>query len=266
MTLVRSRRIASIAALAAGAMILLSGCLDVKGNVTVNPDATASGDLSLALDKQAASFLEIGSLADFEKAFSSGELTDGDELVKGSACTSSETDDSYVYTCTFTDEAFAETGGLWTIETLPDGLLSFHLVNESSGMDDQGMLPEGTSMGSLAVNVTFPGPIEEIVGSGAEKTSDTTATITGELTTPIDVTITSAAGSSSNFLFVFLALLVALAILVLIIVVVIVLIMRRRRPEAIEQESAFAAPAPGVEDAVAAEDAAEKEDPGQQRT
>lgn len=266
MTLLRSRRVASITALAAGALILLTGCLDVKGNVTVNPDATASGDLSLALDKQAASFLEIGSLSDFEKAFSSGELTDGDELVKGSSCTSSETTDSYVYTCTFTDETFTEVGGLWTIETLPDGLLSFHLVNESSGMDDQGMLPEGASMGSLAVEVTFPGPIEEIVGSGVEKTSDTTATISGELTTPIDVTITSAAGSSSNFLFVLLALLVALAVLVLIIVVVIVLIMRRRRPEAVADESAFAAPAPGIDEAVAAEESAEKEEPGQPGT
>lgn len=257
----RPGRIAAISLLAAGAMLALTGCLDVNGNVSINPDATASGDLSLALDKQAASFLEIGSLADFDKGFASGELTNGTDLINGGKCASSETDQAYVYSCSFTNETFKEEGGIWTITTLDDGTISFHMVNESGGMDSQGMLPDGASMGTLTVNATFPGPIQSMTGKGAEKTSDTTATIKGELTNPLDVTITSAPSSSSNIA-VLIALVVAAAIIVLVIVVIVVLISRRKRPDAIETESAFAAPAPGAEEVVVAEEGPQTPDLG----
>lgn len=250
-------RIAALSATAVGAMLVLTGCLDVKADLEISPEATANGTISLALQKQAASFMGVSSVSDFEAALNQGDIAGSTGFVDGGSCQASESDAAFVYSCTFTDTAFTTAGELWTI-TKQDDSIVFALVSagQDTGSGLEADMLAGASLGSITVDVAFPGTIITTTGTGVKQTSDTTATIEGDLTEELSVTITSETGGGMNIA-ALLVVIVLLAIVALIVVVLIVMIARRRRPDALEGESAFAAPAPGIEDAVAAEAAAE---------
>ena len=98
---------------------------------------------------------------------------------------------------------------------------------EAAATGDDELLGDA-SLGSINVDVTFPGAITSITGQGGTQTSDTTATVSGSLTDTINVTITSDAGSSGLTVSALLVVLLAVAIVALIVIVAIVLLMRRR--------------------------------------
>jgi hypothetical protein len=237
------RRIAALGGACALAILTLSSCLSVNADVTIDSDANASGTFAFALQKQAANFMGVSDLASFETLISSGEVTGGgvDEFQD---CTTSETDTDFVYTCTFENQAFTATDGLWTIAKQGDSVV-FHVYSKAQDgtqASDASALLGDASLGDVTVKVTFPGPITSITGDGAEKTSDTTATVTGTMTKNIDVTITSDTSSSLPIATI-LVVLVAIAVVVLLIVVVIVLIMRRRNPQDLTPADVVAAEA-----------------------
>lgn len=223
------------------AVLTLSGCLSLTANLTVASDATASGDLALGLQKQAAGMLGMTDLAAFEEGLKSPELTgDAGGLFDSGQCTASENDTEFLYTCTFTDTAFATPDdGPWTI-TKDGDVITFRLVNEGSGdAEDPTAAMLGGSMGDMTINVTFPGAIQSITGDGVTKTSDTSATVKVPLADAADITITSAASSSGGIGTILL--IVGLVLLAIIIIgIVIALVMRgRKSPGA----AAIAAPA-----------------------
>jgi hypothetical protein len=224
----RTSRLIGLAGACALAVLALSGCLKLDADLTVNADATGSGMLAIEFQKEAAGFLGISDLASFEKNFSGGDLG-AEGLDKFTDCTSSETDAAYVYTCTFENEAFAEGDGPWTI-TKEGDLVVLRVVNEgqSGNPDDSLDLLGGADLGSLTVAATFPGPITAVSGDGVEKTSDTTATISGSLTDSIDASVTSESSSGGFSVSALLVILGALAVLALIVIVAVVLLMRRR--------------------------------------
>ena len=253
----RYAKAVAIGALAASAMLALTGCLDVKSNLTVTSEGKASGDISLALQKQAASFMGITDKASFESGLTS-DMTGGSDVFSAGQCVTSETDAAYVYTCSFNDTAFTASDDPWTI-ALKDDTIVFHLKSDASNQASAAGSTDllgGASLGSMTVNVTFPGAIISTTGTGVKQTGDNAATVSGPLTDAFDVTITSETGSGGGIA-ALIAVLVGVAILVLVVIVAVLLIARRRRPDALASESAFAAPAPGIEEAVAAEAAAE---------
>ncbi len=223
----RSWRLTRLAAVGAVAVTLLSACISVKADLTVNPDATASGTFALELEKEAAGFLGITSLDTFAEGIDSGDVSGGTGLEQFQTCTPSETDAAFVYSCSFENAAFTADDGPWTIAKDGDQI-TFRMQSaadeEAAGTEE---LLGDASVGEIEVKVAFPGPISSITGSGAEQTSDTTATISGSLTDQLEVTIVSAAGGGGA-LSSLLVLLIFAAIVILIIVVVVVLIMRRR--------------------------------------
>jgi len=225
----RAWRITRLAAIGAVAVTLLSACITVKADLTVNPDASASGTFSLELQKEAAGFLGITSVDDFAKGIDSGEVTGDTGFEQFQDCSPSETDAGYVYSCTFTNATFTDTNGPWTI-TKDGDQITFHIASTGSGAEGdtsaQDVLGDA-SIGDIEVSIEFPGSISSITGSGAEQTSDTSATISGSLTDQMDVTIVSAAGGGFSLSSI-LVIVIFAAILILIIVVVVVLIMRRR--------------------------------------
>jgi hypothetical protein len=240
------RRFAALAGACALAVATLTGCLSINADVTISPDATGTGTFSFALQKQAASFMGITDLAAFEKTASSGDLS-GAGAKELKDCKTSETDTDFVYTCSFDNQEFTTADGLWTI-TKEGNAIVFHVVSKAQGgtqASDATALLGDASLGDVTINVTFPGPITAVTGAGAEKTSDTTAKITGSMTDTIDVTITGDA-SSSMPLSTILVVVVALAVLALIIVVLVVLLMRRRKPAELTAADVAAAEAVAV--------------------
>ena len=238
----RTLRLTGLVGACALAVVSLSGCLKLDADLTVNGDATASGTLAVEFQKEAAGFLGISDLASFEENFS-GEELGAEGLDNFTDCTTSETDAAYVYTCTFENEAFTEGDGPWTI-TKEGDLVVLRVVNEAQSGDDGALLGDA-NLGSITVSATFPGPITAVSGDAAEKTSDTTATISGSLTESIDASVTSESSSGGFALSALLVVLGALAVLALIVIVAVVLLMRRRKgPEAAAAPMADAAPMP----------------------
>jgi hypothetical protein len=258
MTLASSRsraatRVAAFVGVAALAIVTLTGCIKVDGDLTINADATGTGTVGFELQKEAASFMGITDLDSFKTQINSGDLQ-SNGLSGFTSCTPSETDTGFLYSCSFTDEAFTDPSGIWTIAKTGNSI-TFHMVNAgqtgTQGSDATALLGDA-SLGSLNVKITFPGNITDITGTGAAKTSDTTATITGTMTTPLDVTITSESTGGGMKIAALLVVLAALAVVALIIVVIVVLLVRRRKAAPTDVEPAAASDGASVDGAAAA--------------
>lgn len=234
-----TRRIVGLAAACVGALLTLTACIDINADVTVNPDATGTGTFELVLQKQAAAMLGVTS-AD---QLGSQIAAEGSGGIPGMTdCTASETDAGYVYSCSFANETFTGSDGPWTItksgETLVFAVRGNAAADATGDAADEPNLLGDTSLGTMTVKVTFPGPISQITGTGVEKTSDTTATISTDLGQSVDVSITAAASSGGLALAPIIVVVVALLVIALIVAVAVVMI-RRRKP------AAAALPAPG---------------------
>jgi hypothetical protein len=225
----RTSRLIGLIGVMALSALALSGCIKLDATVAINSDAKASGVVGIELEKQAASFLGIDGLESFDSEMTSGSLTDESGLGGLTDCSTSETETGYLYSCTFTDQEFTQDGELWTITREGDSIV-FRMASEGqSSTDGADALLGEASLGSINVDVTFPGVITEVSGEGAEKTSDTTATISGDLSDTLDVTITSESSTGGVPWSILIVLLVLLAVIILIIVVAVVMISRRRR-------------------------------------
>lgn len=224
----RTPRAAALIGAVAVAVLGLSGCIKVDAEVGIGADARASGTFEFELEKDAAGFLGISDLASFESQIDEGALTEGDELDAFTECTTSESDTGYVYSCTFENTTFAEADGLWRIAKEGEEIV-FTMASPGAGAEAAGAeeLLGGASLGSINVDVEFPGPITSVEGDFVEQTSDNAATVTASMMDEIAVTIRSEAGSGPS-LSVILVLVIAVAIIVLLVVAVILLVKRRR--------------------------------------
>lgn len=260
----RTTRIAGLVGACTLAIAALSGCIKVDADVTVSPEATGTGTFAFELQKEAAGFLGISDLDTFRSELVEGELSADSGLGVFDECDTSETETGYVYTCTFTDATFTDPAeGPWTIAKDGDSIV-FTMASEgqedpaATGGDD---LLGDASLGSINVDVTFPGAITSVTGEGGTKTSDTTATVSGSLTDTIDVTITSEAGSSGLTISALLVVLLAVAVVALIVIVAIVLLMRRRGSTDSAEEAAVAEAEAAAETAAVVETAEATEAP-----
>jgi hypothetical protein len=257
----RATRSAAVAAIAGFALLALTGCLSIQAVVSINSDAKGSGTFSIMLQKQAAKLMGMTDLSSFSSGITKQDAaaSSGDILSAGK-CEPSETADNFVYTCTFSEAAFAKEGELWTIKK--DGSkIVFQMKNAggaAAGGADAGQMNDllgGSSLGDITVNVTFPGTIEQVTGAGATKTSDTTATVKGAMTDTIDVTITSATSSSAP-IGLFIGGIIGLLLLATIIVGLVLFFVRRgKTPDATPEvpiEGAIVATELGAADEVAA--------------
>jgi hypothetical protein len=262
----RATRSAVVAAIAGFALLALTGCLSIQGDVSINSDAKASGTFSIMLQKQAAKMMGMSDLSSFSSGITKQDAaaTSGDILSAGT-CEPSETADNFVYTCTFSNAEFSKEGELWTIKK--DGSkIVFQMKNAggaAAGGADAGQASDllgGSSLGDITVNVTFPGTIEQVTGAGATKTSDTTATVKGAMTDTIDVTIISAASSSAPIGLIIGGILGLLLLAAIIVGLVLFLVRRGKKADApadVPVEGAIVVTELGTADAVAPTEAIE---------
>jgi hypothetical protein len=222
-------RTSLLTAIAAGTLLTLTGCLSITSDLTINADATGSGTFTLGLQKQAASLMGMSDLKSFSSGITQQDMAKSESnLLASGDCKASETSTEFVYTCTFKDAAFTKEDELWTIKKVGNEIV-FSMKNAGSSGADAGQMADllgGSSLGDITVNVTFPGPIQQVSGTGATKTSDTTATVKGAMTDQFDVSITSAA-SSRPPIGLIIGAAVALLLLLAIIVVLVLFLVRR---------------------------------------
>ena len=264
MSVTRERRfVRGLALVAAGglAVLTLSGCLSVNAAVDINSDAKASGTFAVGVEKQAAQMLGMTDLAAFEAGLQNPDMTAGSGDLLSGDCTSSETDTEFVYTCKFTDTDFSASGteNPWTI-TKDGDAITFTMVNEGSTGDDASAdLLGGGSLGTITVNVTFPGEITSITGEKVTKTSDTSATVSAAASDPVNVTITSKSSGGGGGAIGKILLIAGIALLVIIVIALIAFLVMRGRKSPPAAPAVAAAPAaaavamPAVAETVVAE-------------
>ena len=224
----RLARMSVVAGLGVLAALTLTACIKVEADVVIAEDATGSGTFGFELQKDAAGFLGISDVEAFSSQLETGDLAQEDGLQAFEDCEASESETGYVYSCSFANESFSDPTGLWTIER-EDSTIVFRMANE--GQADEGAdfgLGDAT-MGSIAVNVTFPGTITSVSGDGVSQASDTTASIESSMTQSFDVVIRSEDGAGGLSVAVLAVAIVTAGVIVLIIIVAFTLIARRRR-------------------------------------
>ena len=225
----RPRRLSALIGVGVITVLTLTGCIKVDATVAIAPDATASGTFAFELQKEAASFLGINTLDDFSSQIDQGALTDGEELDAFQECVSSETETGFAYTCTFANTPFSDADGLWSISK-EDATIVFTMVNDGGGEangEAAGLLGDA-GMGSIDVDVEFPGPITSVEGDFVEQVSENEARVSASMTDSVKVTIRSEDGESSAPIAVILIIAGTAGIVVLLIVAVVLLAMRRR--------------------------------------
>jgi hypothetical protein len=204
----------------ATAMMALTGCLSITSDLTIDSDAKGSGTFTIGLQKQAAQLMGMSDLESFSSGITQQDLAKSESnLLASGTCKASETAEEFVYACTFSDATFTKEGELWTVKKNGNEIV-FSMKNQGSTGADAGQMADllgGSSLGDVTVNVTFPGPIQSITGTGATKTSDTEATVKGAMTDNFDVTITSAASNRPS-----IGLIIAGAVGVLLLIAIIV--------------------------------------------
>jgi hypothetical protein len=243
-----------LAAGGAAAMLMLTGCLSINADVSINSDAKGTGTFGISLQKQAAKLMGMNDLNAFKSGIKDDPSSGAGSMLQNAKCDPSETSDAFVLTCSFSDAEFTKTDELWTI-TKANNQIVFAMKNapsagvgaDATGGGDAGQLTDllgGGSLGDVTVNVTFPGPIQSLTGKGATKTSDTTATVTGAMTDSFDVTITSATSSGPPIALI-IGLVVGLLLLLAIVIGLVLFLVHRsnkkKAAQAAEADAALAA-------------------------
>jgi hypothetical protein len=200
--------------------VTLSGCVNVTYTLSVNPDASLSGKVQLAVTKQAASILGITDANDLNEKMKSGQLSDETPSKAVDDCTASEDATNLILNCTLDNAQASDLNEAWTMKVNGD-TATFHAVLGDSTSAESAGLP-GFSTGGYDLTLTYPGPISSVTGDRAVKSGPNTVTVKGTLDQPLDITVVgslSSSGSSSMlWIYVLLGALAVLAIAVLIFV------------------------------------------------
>lgn len=183
-------------ALLAGSGLLLAGCLDVDANITVNSDATATGDMTVAISSEFSGLLGLASGNDLVAQVEQGML-EGAEGAADLDCSPLDRDGAVAMNCTFENQAFNEADDLWNIYAGDDGTVTFVTTSgEEVTEEDAGLLGDlDFDFGGYDISVEMPGTIISVEGTGAEQTSDTTFRVQSGLDENFDVIVTSEDGS-----------------------------------------------------------------------
>ena len=196
--------------LAIAAATLLSACINLDADLTIDGDALASGTYQVEVAKQVAALLGVSEPEDLKDRLLEGE---GGILPKGNSVDVSERGEFYVMTVTFTDVPLTEEG--MTAEVLDDGRVRFEFVNEAA--DDEEIAGFDFT-GTIDMRVSMPGAIVE--SAGFDVVDDDTVEYSGPVTEAVTLSVVSESGGGAGGGFPVVPIIVALAVIVLVVVVV----------------------------------------------
>lgn len=190
--------------LAVAAATLLSACINLDADLTIDGDALASGTYEVEVAKQVAALLGVSEPEDLKDRLLEGE---GGILPKGNSVDVSERGEFYVMTVTFTDVPLTEDG--MTAEVLDDGRVRFEFVNEAA--DDEEIAGFDFT-GTIDMRVSMPGTIVE--STGFDVVDDDTVEYSGPVTEAVTLSVVSESGGGAGDGFPVLPVVVPLAIFV----------------------------------------------------
>ena len=94
-----------IPALLASSAFVLSGCLDVDADLSVNEDATATGEMTIAISSEISGLLGLGSGVELVDQLKQGML-DGAEGVEDLDCQPADQENAVAMVCSFENQVF----------------------------------------------------------------------------------------------------------------------------------------------------------------
>ena len=171
----------SFGAVAISLALLLTACVEVKGDLSINSAARLNGELTYTLDKSFASAAGIGSLADINSEASSSE--DPIDFCKDVPFIEDST--KYILKCALKD-AISESGDITAI--VVGSNIVFRYKANLDATSDQ------TNFGSVSLTVRFIDPIVSIKENKVglvKKVDNLTYRISGYATELMDIEITA---------------------------------------------------------------------------
>lgn len=187
-------RTLSTIAVSATSAILLTGCLSIDADLSVQSDGLVSGELTLEVSEQAAGLLGVTSSEALVEQLQSGQL-EGGEATSDLDCVAVERTGALAMTCSFKDQEFSEPEELWWITTDEDSVTFHAKGGEESDTSDEELFGDFLTFGGYTMNVTMPGKITAVTGEFVEQTSDNSIRIDASLSDVFNVTVESEKGS-----------------------------------------------------------------------
>ncbi len=188
-----------IPALLASSAFVLSGCLDVDADLSVNEDATATGEMTIAISSEISGLLGLGSGVDLVDQLKQGML-DGAEGVEDLDCEPAEQENAVAMVCSFENQVFDQADDIWNIYASDDKTVTFYSSSgEQAAEEDAGFLDDlvDFDFGGYQIDVEMPGPIISVDGTNVDQTSDTSFRIEAGLNDSFEAVVVSEDGSSS---------------------------------------------------------------------
>ena len=188
-----------IPALLASSAFVLSGCLDVDADLSVNEDATATGEMTIAISSEISGLLGLGSGVDLVDQLKQGML-DGAEGVEDLDCQPADQENAVAMVCSFENQVFDQADDIWNIYASDDNTVTFYSSSgEQAAEEDAGFLDDlvDFDFGGYQIDVEMPGPIVSVDGTNVDQTSDTSFRIEAGLNDSFEAVVVSEDGSSS---------------------------------------------------------------------
>lgn len=188
-----------IPALLASSAFVLSGCLDVDADLSVNEDATATGEMTIAISSEISGLLGLGSGVDLVDQLKQGML-DGAEGVQDLDCEPAEQENAVAMVCSFENQVFDQADDIWNIYASDDKTVTFYSSSgEQAAEEDAGFLDDlvDFDFGGYQIDVEMPGPIVSVDGTNVDQTSETSFRIEAGLNDSFEAVVVSEDGSSS---------------------------------------------------------------------
>ncbi len=174
-------RKAGLSAVIISLALLLSSCVEVKGEISVNSAARFNGELTYTLDKSFAEAAGIPNLAAINSEASSSD--DPIDFCQGVPFIEDST--NYILKCSLKD-ALAQSGDI-TASVVGSNIIFRYKANLDATSDQ-------TNFGSVSLTVRFLDPVisyKENKAGLVKKVDDLTYLISGYATEPIDIEITA---------------------------------------------------------------------------
>ena len=217
-----------IPALLASSAFVLSGCLDVDADLSVNEDATATGEMTIAISSEISGLLGLGSGVDLVDQLKQGML-DGAEGVEDLDCEPAEQENAVAMVCSFENQVFDQADDIWNIYASDDNTVTFYSISgeQAAEEEDAGLFDDlvDFDFGGYQIDVEMPGPIVSVDGTNVDQTSDTSFRIEAGLNDSFEAIVVSEDGSSS-FPWV---LLIVIGVAVLAVIALVVFLIGRSR-------------------------------------
>ena len=189
-----------IPALLASSAFVLSGCLDVDADLSVNEDATATGEMTIAISSEISGLLGLGSGVDLVDQLEQGML-DGAEGVEDLDCEPAEQENAVAMVCSFENQVFDQADDIWNIYASDDNTVTFYSSSgeQAAEEEDAGLFDDlvDFDFGGYQIDVEMPGPIVSVDGTNVDQTSDTSFRIEAGLNDSFEAIVVSEDGSSS---------------------------------------------------------------------